>query len=69
MNITKKRGRQLLGAIAVAGAAAIALAGCTTSPSANETGSASKKTVTVAQVNEVTSFNYNTPQGLSLIHI
>lgn len=63
MNITKKRGRQLLGAIAVAGAAAIALAGCTTSPSANETGSASKKTVTVAQVNEVTSFNYNTPQG------
>ncbi|MEK6343062.1 MAG: ABC transporter substrate-binding protein, partial [Curtobacterium sp.] len=63
MNITKKRGRQLLGAVALAGAAAIALAGCTTSPSANESGSASNKTITVAQVNEVTSFNYNTPQG------
>ncbi len=63
MNITKKRGRQLLGAVALAGAAAIALAGCTTSPSSNETGSASNKTVTIAQVNEVTSFNYNTPQG------
>lgn len=63
MNITKKRGRQLLGAVALAGAAAIALAGCTTSPSSTETGSTSNKTVTIAQVNEVTSFNYNTPQG------
>ncbi len=63
MNITKKRGRQLLGVVALAGAAAIALAGCTTSPSANESGSASNKTITIAQVNEVTSFNYNTPQG------
>jgi peptide/nickel transport system substrate-binding protein len=63
VKITKKRGRQLLGAVALAGAAAVALAGCTTSPSATETSSASNKTVTIAQVNEVTSFNYNTPQG------
>ncbi|WFR68364.1 hypothetical protein P9139_09230 [Curtobacterium flaccumfaciens] len=63
MNITKKRGRQLLGAVALAGAAAIALAGCTTSPSANESGSASNKTITIAQVNEATSFNYNTPRA------
>lgn len=63
MNITKKRGRQLLGAVALAGAAAIALAGCTTSPSANESGSASNKTITVAQVNNPSSFNFNTPQS------
>lgn len=63
MNITKKRWRQLVGAVALAGSAAVVLAGCTTSPSANESGSASNKTITIAQVNEATSFNYNTPQG------
>ena len=62
MNITKRRWRQIIGAVAIAGSAAVVLAGCTTSPSDNETSSASK-TVTIAEVNEATSFNYNTPQG------
>jgi peptide/nickel transport system substrate-binding protein len=62
VNITKRRWRQIIGAVAIAGSAAVVLAGCTTSPSDNETSSASK-TVTIAEVNEATSFNYNTPQG------
>ncbi|MFZ7088335.1 ABC transporter family substrate-binding protein [Curtobacterium sp. RRHDQ10] len=62
MNITKRRLRQAIGAIAIAGTAAVVLAGCTTSPSDTETSSAGG-TVTIAQVNEASSFNYNTPQG------
>jgi peptide/nickel transport system substrate-binding protein len=58
----RSRLRPLVGAIAVAAAAGMVLAGCTTSGS-SEGSSSGGKTVTVAQVNEVTSFNYNTPQG------
>ncbi len=60
----KTRGRLVrnaLGVVAVAGVAALALAGCTTS-TGNETTKAGS-TITVAEVNEATSFNYNTPQG------
>jgi peptide/nickel transport system substrate-binding protein len=62
VNITKRRWRTAIGALAIAGTAAVVLAGCTTSPSDNET-SGSGKTVTIAEVNEASSFNYNTPQG------
>ncbi|GAB3390313.1 ABC transporter family substrate-binding protein [Humibacter soli] len=62
MKITRKRLRPLLGAVAVAAAAGIALAGCTTSTPSSEASSGGK-TITVAEVNEATSFNYNTPQG------
>jgi peptide/nickel transport system substrate-binding protein len=48
-------------AVALAGSAAVALAGCTTTGGAPS--SAPTATVTIAQVNEVTSFNYNTAQG------
>jgi peptide/nickel transport system substrate-binding protein len=57
--MTRKR---LLSAIAIAGVASLALAACTTSADTT-TPSKSGKTVTIAQVNEATSFNYNTPQG------
>ncbi|WP_022900607.1 ABC transporter family substrate-binding protein [Humibacter albus] len=62
MKITRKRVRPVLGAVAVAAAAGMVLAGCTTSTPSSEA-SSSGKTITMAQVNEVTSFNYNTPQG------
>lgn len=57
--MTRKR---LLSAIAIAGVASLALAACTTSSDATKP-SSSGSTVTIAQVNEATSFNYNTPQG------
>lgn len=50
-----------LGAAAIAGTVALALAGCTTA--ADDGTTTTGATVTIAQVNEVTSFNYNTPQG------
>ncbi len=62
MKITRKRLRPVVGAVAVAAAASLALAGCTTSTPSSEASSGGK-TITIAQVNEVTSFNYNTPQG------
>lgn len=62
MNITRKRLRPLIGAVAVASAVGLALSGCTTSGSTTPT-SAAGSTITEAQVNEATSFNYNTPQG------
>jgi peptide/nickel transport system substrate-binding protein len=51
-----------MGAVAVAATASMVLAGCTTSGSTTPTSTAGS-TVTIAQVNEATSFNYNTPQG------
>ena len=48
--------------IAVAGATVIALAGCTTSGTPTPT-AAKGGTVTVATVNDFTSFNYNTPDA------
>lgn len=60
MKITRKR--RLLGALAVAGAASVALAACTTSGSTT-TSTAAGGTITVGYTNEATSFNYNTPQG------
>jgi peptide/nickel transport system substrate-binding protein len=53
--------RHTISALAIAGVAAVALAACTTSSdtAAPSTG----KTVTIAEVNEATSFNVNTPQG------
>ncbi|WIB62879.1 MULTISPECIES: ABC transporter family substrate-binding protein [unclassified Curtobacterium] len=63
MNITKRRWRQVIGSVAIAGSAAVVLAGCTTSTSSDSETSSSGGTVTVAEVNEATSFNYNTPQG------
>ena len=62
MKTRRSRLRPVVGAVAVAAAAGLILSGCTTSGSSNEGGTGGK-TVTVAQVNEVTSFNYNTPQG------
>lgn len=62
MKITRKRQR-LLGAIAIAGAASIVLAACTTSGSTTTPTTKTGGTVTIAQVNEATSFNTNTPQG------
>ncbi len=59
MKITRKR---LLSAIAIAGSLSMALAACTTSGDTTPS-SSSGSTVTIAQVNEATSFNYNTPQG------
>ncbi|KQO62868.1 ABC transporter family substrate-binding protein [Curtobacterium sp. Leaf261] len=63
MNITKRRWRQAIGAVAIAGTAAVVLAGCTTTSSSDDTSSTGGGTATIAQVNEVTSFNTNTPQG------
>ncbi len=62
MKIRGKLARNAIAVVAIAGATAFALAGCTTSgtptPSAAKGG-----TVTVATVNDFTSFNYNTPDG------
>ncbi|GAA4670829.1 ABC transporter family substrate-binding protein [Frondihabitans cladoniiphilus] len=64
MKITGKRMRPLFGALALAGAASIALAGCTASgSSASSSSSSSGGNITIAEVNEATSFNTNTPQG------
>lgn len=60
MKITRKRLRPVLGAVAVAGAAAIALAGCTSTTSTPTETSSTGGTITIAQVNEVTSFNFDT---------
>ncbi|HEY0258810.1 MAG TPA: ABC transporter family substrate-binding protein [Lacisediminihabitans sp.] len=60
MTIRGRLARNTVTAVAVAGVVAIALVGCTT------TGSSTTKTsknITIAQVNEATSFNWNTPQG------
>ncbi|MCU1526348.1 MAG: dipeptide porter [Frondihabitans sp.] len=64
MKITGKRLRPLVGALALAGAVSVVLAGCTTSGNTTDTSSASTGgNITIAAVNEATSFNTNTPQG------
>lgn len=63
MKITGKRLRPLVGAIALVGAATVVLSGCTTSGATDNETSKTGGNVTIAQVNEVSSFNYNTPQG------
>ena len=60
MKIRGRLARNAVAAVAVAGVAAIALAGCTTTGGGTESTS---KNITIAQVNEVTSFNSNTEQG------
>src|SRR6185437_14749214 len=62
LKITRKRLRPVVGAVAVAAAVGLVLSGCTTSTPSSEASSGGK-TITVAQVNEASSFNYNTPQG------
>jgi peptide/nickel transport system substrate-binding protein len=52
-----------IGAIAVAGVTALALSACTTSGSTSTSSAAKGGTVTVAVVNDFTSFNSQTPQG------
>ncbi|MCU1584747.1 MAG: transporter substrate-binding protein [Microbacteriaceae bacterium] len=61
MKIRGRLARNTIAAVAIAGVAAIALAGCTTTGS--QTTTSASKNITIAQVNEATSFNYNTPQG------
>ncbi|MCU1442035.1 MAG: dipeptide porter [Cryobacterium sp.] len=67
MLIKGRRARTAMGVVALAGAAALALAGCTTSGSSPEStatdGAGGGGTVTVAVVNDFTSFNSQTPQG------
>ncbi|MEO6942780.1 MAG: ABC transporter family substrate-binding protein [Terrimesophilobacter sp.] len=53
--------RRIGAPIAVAAIAAMAITGCTTTTPAPP--AATGGTITVAEVNELTSFNYNTPQG------
>ncbi|GAB3127863.1 ABC transporter substrate-binding protein [Glaciibacter psychrotolerans] len=62
MQIKGKRARGAVGTIAVLSAAALALAGCTTTPQTEPT-TAAGGTVTVAVVNDLTSLNSQTPQG------
>ena len=61
MKIRERLLKSAVTAVALAGVTALALAACTTT-SSNDAQSTSKN-ITIAQVNEVTSFNYNTPQG------
>lgn len=64
MKIRRSRaGTRALSALAVVSVAAIALAGCTTSGSTPKSTAATGGTVTVAVVNDFTSFNSQTPQG------
>jgi peptide/nickel transport system substrate-binding protein len=61
LKIRGRLARNTIAAVAIAGVAAIALVGCTTTGS--QTTTSASKNITIAQVNEATSFNYNTPQG------
>ena len=64
MKIHGRRARHVVAALAIAATAALALSACTTSgdkPAA--TTAATGGTVTAAEVNDLTSLNYNTPQG------
>ncbi|MBW8871051.1 MAG: ABC transporter family substrate-binding protein [Leifsonia sp.] len=63
MHINGRKVRYGLSAVAVAGVAALALSACTTSGSTNTSSAAKGGTVTVAVVNDFTSFNSQTPQG------
>src|SRR5690606_27204014 len=61
LEMTGPRFKRLASAAAVAGAAAMVLAGCTTS--GDDTDSASGDTITIAVTNAFTSFNGDTPQS------
>jgi len=63
LHINGRKVRYGLSAVAVAGVAALALSACTTSGSTNTSSAAKGGTVTVAVVNDFTSFNSQTPQG------
>lgn len=63
MHIKGRKVRYAVSAVAVAGVAALALSACTTSGSTGTSSAAKGGTVTVAVVNDFTSFNSQTPQG------
>lgn len=63
MHIKGRKVRFAVSAVAVAGVTALALSACTTSGSTGTSTSAQGGTVTVAVVNDFTSFNSQTPQG------
>ena len=62
MKIRGRVARNAIAVVAIAGATAVVLAGCTTSGTPTPT-TAKGGTVTVATVNDFTSFNYNTPDA------
>jgi peptide/nickel transport system substrate-binding protein len=63
LHIKGRKVRLALSAVAVAGVTALALSACTTSGSTGGSTAAQGGTVTVAVVNDFTSFNSQTPQG------
>lgn len=63
MHIKGRKVRYAVSAVAIAGVAALALSACTTSGSTGGSTAAQGGTVTVAVVNDFTSFNSQTPQG------
>ncbi|KGJ81100.1 ABC transporter substrate-binding protein [Cryobacterium roopkundense] len=63
MPVRGKSVRRALSGVAIVGIAAIALTACTTTGSTSTSTAASGGTVTVAVVNDFTSFNSQTPQG------
>ncbi|MGN6760702.1 MAG: ABC transporter family substrate-binding protein [Leifsonia sp.] len=63
MHINGRKVRYAVSAVALASVAALALSACTTSGSTGSSSSAKGGTVTVAVVNDFTSFNSQTPQG------
>lgn len=63
MHTKGRKVRYAVSAVAIAGVAALALSACTTSGSTGSSSAAKGGTVTVAVVNDFTSFNSQTPQG------
>ncbi len=63
MHTKGRKVRYAVSAVAVAGVAALALSACTTSGSTGGSSAPKGGTVTVAVVNDFTSFNSQTPQG------
>jgi len=63
LHINGRKVRYAVSAVALASVAALALSACTTSGSTGSSSSAKGGTVTVAVVNDFTSFNSQTPQG------
>lgn len=63
MHTKGRKVRYAVSAVAIAGVAALALSACTTSGSTGGSSAAKGGTVTVAVVNDFTSFNSQTPQG------
>jgi len=63
LHIKGRKVRYAVSAVAIAGVAALALSACTTTGSTGGSSAAKGGTVTVAVVNDFTSFNSQTPQG------